>query len=365
MKSIDDGETPNPEPEIYTVTFETNGGSSIESQAVEEGNTVLKPADPTKEGYTFDGWYSDEALSTIYDFGTPVTEDITLYAKWDEVRATIYTVTFETNGGNMIEPQTVEEGNTATKPEDPEKEGYTFEGWYEDEELINVYDFETPVTANITLYAKWDEVNDTGIYTVSFETSGGSVISDQAVYAGDCVIQPQNPVKEGYVFAGWYSDQELTEEYDFTTPVEKDFTLYAAWNDADVVIDLKLDTEDKTECKRNISGSITSNLTIEKVYYEFKSENKNEESDISLSDDFTFNIDVLLEDGTNTLTVYVDTVDGSTTSKSVSMAFDEGSTVDYSKVDQIYDPDDPRIVTKQYQSSVFHNPGSGSEEWMP
>ena len=206
LKSIDDGETPNPEPEIYTVTFETNGGSSIESQAVEEGNTVLKPADPTKEGYTFDGWYSDEALSTIYDFGTPVTEDITLYAKWDEVRATIYTVTFETNGGNMIEPQTVEEGNTATKPEDPEKEGYTFEGWYEDEELINVYDFETPVTANITLYAKWDEVNDTGIYTVSFETSGGSVISDQAVYAGDCVIQPQNPVKEGYVFAGWYSD---------------------------------------------------------------------------------------------------------------------------------------------------------------
>lgn len=346
VEVIDDGETPNPEPEIYTVTFETNGGSSIESQAVEEGNTVLKPADPTKEGYTFDGWYSDEALSTIYDFGTPVTEDITLYAKWDEVRATIYTVTFETNGGNMIEPQTVEEGNTATKPEDPEKEGYTFEGWYEDEELINVYDFETPVTANITLYAKWDEVNDTGIYTVSFETSGGSVISDQAVYAGDCVIQPQNPVKEGYVFAGWYSDQELTEEYDFTTPVEKDFTLYAAWNDADVVIDLKLDTEDKTECKRNISGSITSNLTIEKVYYEFKSENKNEESDISLSDDFTFNIDVLLEDGTNTLTVYVDTVDGSTTSKSVSMAFDEGSTVDYSKVDQIYDPDDPRIVTK-------------------
>ena len=81
LKSIDDGETPNPEPEIYTVTFETNGGSSIESQAVEEGNTVLKPADPTKEGYTFDGWYSDEALSTIYDFGTPVTEDITLYAK--------------------------------------------------------------------------------------------------------------------------------------------------------------------------------------------------------------------------------------------------------------------------------------------
>ena len=74
-----------PQPPVtvtHTVTFQTNGGSAVEAQKIESGKAAKKPADPTREGYTFGGWYADEALKQAYDFGTPVTHDMTLWAKW-------------------------------------------------------------------------------------------------------------------------------------------------------------------------------------------------------------------------------------------------------------------------------------------
>lgn len=66
----------------YTVTYESNGGSTVPSQTVKYNETANKPADPTKSGYTFAGWYTEEKLTNKYDFATPVTGNITLYAKW-------------------------------------------------------------------------------------------------------------------------------------------------------------------------------------------------------------------------------------------------------------------------------------------
>lgn len=68
----------------FSVVFESNGGSEVAPQGVEPGGLVVEPQDPTKDGYTFAGWYSDETLTTEYDFSTPVTSDLTLYADWDE-----------------------------------------------------------------------------------------------------------------------------------------------------------------------------------------------------------------------------------------------------------------------------------------
>lgn len=78
---------PDPEPEIdtYSVTFNTNGGSNVDAQTVESGKCATKPADPTKSGYTFAGWYSDSALTKVFDFSTAITSNVTLYAKWTEV----------------------------------------------------------------------------------------------------------------------------------------------------------------------------------------------------------------------------------------------------------------------------------------
>ena len=144
--------------------------------------------------------------------------------------AVTYTVTFISNGGTEIEPQVVNSGDKASKPTDPTKADYTFAGWYSDAELVNEYNFDNPVTSNISIYAKWNEITPPAVtYTVTFISNGGTEIPSQIVNPGDTVIQPDDPTKENYYFAGWFSDSEFTEEYDFETPVMSDISLYAKW----------------------------------------------------------------------------------------------------------------------------------------
>ena len=71
----------------FTVTFDTNGGSEIESQQVNNGDTAKEPKDPTKDGFTFGGWYEDATFTAVFDFATPITADVKVYAKWTEVKA--------------------------------------------------------------------------------------------------------------------------------------------------------------------------------------------------------------------------------------------------------------------------------------
>jgi uncharacterized repeat protein (TIGR02543 family) len=137
----------------YTVSFNSNGGSAVPSQIVDSGGTANRPADPTRSLYTFDDWYSNTGLTTVYDFSTPVTGDITLYAKWNPVG---YTVSFNSNGGSAVPSQPVDSGGTATRPADPTRSGYAFDDWYSNTGLTTVYDFTTPVTSDITLHAKWN-----------------------------------------------------------------------------------------------------------------------------------------------------------------------------------------------------------------
>ena len=139
------------ESNCYTIVFETNGGTVINGQTIDENEKVTRPADPTKEGYTFSGWYLNDEL---YDFETLVTSNLTLTAKWDKDsnEPKQFTVTFNSDGGTVVESVTILEGNTVTKPSDPTKNGYQFAGWY----LNNVkFDFNTVITSDIELKAKW------------------------------------------------------------------------------------------------------------------------------------------------------------------------------------------------------------------
>ncbi len=139
----------------YTVTFNVDGGSEIKSQTVKEGAKAEKPAtNPTKEGYEFEGWFSDTAKTTAFDFNTVIKADTTIYAKW-KTAAGYFEVTFNTNGGSAIEKDSVKEGQKVTKPADPTKNYYKFVGWYSDKDLKTAFDFNTAIKAAITLYAKW------------------------------------------------------------------------------------------------------------------------------------------------------------------------------------------------------------------
>ena len=203
----------------YTVTYNSNGGSKVSSQTITEGSKISRPSDPTRRGYIFAGWLLN---GSPYDFNKAVTSNITLVAKWNEIKAK-YTVTFNSNGGSAIGNQTVTEGSKVSKPSDPTRKGYTFAGW-----LLNgsAYDFNKVVTGNITLIAKWNEdVKEK--YTVTFNSNGGSAVSSQTVTEGSKATKPKEPTKTGYNFAGWLLNGSA---YDFNKTVTGNITLVAKWN---------------------------------------------------------------------------------------------------------------------------------------
>ena len=143
----------NPVIEKFTVYFDSNGGSSVASQTVESGQTAKRPDTPTKDGYTFEGWYSDSALTSPFYFSSSITANTVLYAKWEEI--VFYTVIFNSNGGSDVVQETVESGKVASKPENPAKGGKTFVVWCTDEGLTMAYNFTSEVSGNLTLFAKW------------------------------------------------------------------------------------------------------------------------------------------------------------------------------------------------------------------
>ena len=206
----------------YTVSFDSNDGSSVAAQSVNYNTSASKPADPSMTGYTFAGWFTDKDCTTAYDFSSKVTGDITLYAKWN---INAYTVSFDSNGGSSVAAQSVAYNTTASKPADPSKTGYTFADWFTDKDCTKAYDFSSKVTGNITLYAKWN-INS---YKVSFESNGGSSVAAQSVTYNTAASKPTDPSKTGYNFAGWFTDQDCKTAYDFSSKVTGDITLYAKW----------------------------------------------------------------------------------------------------------------------------------------
>lgn len=144
-----------PKPETHTVTFDTGEGSPTPTQTVESGKTVTTPKDPTRQGYEFAGWTLD---GEPYDFGTPVTRDLTLKAMWektDEPATAIHTIRF-TTGNSPDTTITVKDGQTVPRPKDPTRDGWKFTGWYA-ADADTPYDFTRPVITDLTLTARWEK----------------------------------------------------------------------------------------------------------------------------------------------------------------------------------------------------------------
>ncbi len=158
----------------YTVTFDSNGGTAVADQTVDEGETAAEPTAPTQDGFAFTGWYSDELLTTDFDFSTAITADTPLYAGW----ATAYTVSFNSNGGDAVADQNIAEGATAAEPTAPTRDGYTFNGWYSNETLTDPFDFGTAITSAIPLYASWImNAEDTILITLTNKSDSTDVHS--------------------------------------------------------------------------------------------------------------------------------------------------------------------------------------------
>lgn len=203
-------------------TFDPDNGEPTVTKFIDNDKnskfTELVP-EPTKENYTFAGWYNGNEK---FDFTTVPTGDVTLTAKWT---ANDYYVSFVTEHGDPPTSQNVKYNGTANDPGKLSEDGYTFIGWYTDDTYDTEFDFTQPITGNTTVYAKWTAKD----YEVSFITEHGKTPTSQNVPYNKTATNPGELTAEGYTFIGWYTDHTCTTEFDFSTPITGDTKVYAKW----------------------------------------------------------------------------------------------------------------------------------------
>ncbi len=204
-------------------TFEPGNGEPTVTKFIDNDKsskfTKLVP-EPTKENYTFAGWYNGDEK---FDFTTVPTGDVTLTAKWT---AKDYEVRFITEHGNAPTSQNVKYNGTADDPGTLTEEGYTFDGWYTDDNYSKKFDFTKPIKSNTTVYAKWTAKD----YEVSFITEHGKAPASQNVPYNETADDPGKLSAEGYTFIGWYTDDiHYSTKFDFSTPITSNTTVYAKW----------------------------------------------------------------------------------------------------------------------------------------
>lgn len=177
-----------------------------------------------------------------------------------------YTITFDSDGGSVVEKQIVKRGEKVNKPTDPTRDGYIFIEW---DLGSSIYDFSAKVTRNLILKAVWKEQEGGKVtYVINFNTDGGNSVSNQIINKDGTITKPQDPVRDGYKFLGWYSNNVL---FDFNTPVTTNLELVAKWEKAKdnsttgtTTTTKKNDTTSSTTKKTTTKKNDTTNTTTTK-----------------------------------------------------------------------------------------------------
>ena len=227
----------------HTLTFETNGGSAINPITVRHGNAVARPADPTKDKYTFIGWYVDPEFTEEYDFATVLEADKTIYAKFELTSTPIgdIYVRYDVLHIKQLPDGTYDLANAEVEHLSAKKDTTVTA-------VIKDYRATHHVNVNRTLskltgtaiqpymgvdgkpvYTILTVYYDLDFHTLTFDTMGGSKIAPETVRHGLTVAKPKDPVNGGYIFDGWYTDKTFRHRYDFSTPLTEDITIYAKW----------------------------------------------------------------------------------------------------------------------------------------
>lgn len=227
----------------HTLTFETNGGSAINPVTVRHGNAVARPTDPTKDKYTFIGWYADPEFTEEYDFATVLEADKTIYAKFELTSTPIgdIYVRYDVLHIKQLPDGTYDLANAEVEHLSAKKDTTVTA-------VIKDYRATHHVNVNRTLskltgtaiqpymgvdgkpvYTILSVYYDLDFHTLTFDTMGGSKIAPETVRHGLTVAKPKDPVNGGYIFDGWYTDKTFRTPYNFATPLTQDTTIYAKW----------------------------------------------------------------------------------------------------------------------------------------
>lgn len=211
------------------VTFDAAGGTAEWTKGeVAKGAALGTLPTATREGYSFDGWYTAASGGTKVSSSTTVTADVTLYAQWTQ-NVTYYTVTFNANGGSCsTSSKQYASGSTLGTLQTATREGYSFDGWYTAVVDGTKVTASTMVTGNVTYYAHW--LQNVTYYTVTFNANGGSCSTSSKQYSsGSTLGTLPTATREGYSFDGWYTVAVGGTKLSDSTPVTADMTLYAQW----------------------------------------------------------------------------------------------------------------------------------------
>ena len=205
-------------PNMHTVTFDF--GALKKTKTVDDGKTIEMPKEePKKDKHEFIGWYYQDKL---YDFSTPIYEDITLTAKFEKTRIKI---NYDLNGGTGTIEVEIDKGDIPKVPKVPIRFGYIFTYWTIDNKK---YDFDTPLYEDTTIKANYEA---TVYVRVTFNTDGGNTIQSQMLVAGDTLKTLPTPEKVGYTFKYWSYQNAI---FDINTKIEKDITLIAVYEQIEV-----------------------------------------------------------------------------------------------------------------------------------
>ena len=227
----------------HTLTFETNGGSTIAPVTVRHGNAVARPADPTKDKYTFIGWYADPEFTEEYDFATVLEADKTIYAKFELTSTPIgdIYVRYDVLHIKQLPDGSYDLANAEVEHLSAKKDTTVTA-------VVKDYRATHHINVNSTLskltdtaiqpypgadgkpvYTILSVYYDLDFHTLTFDTMGGSRIDPVTVRHGNAVAKPKDPVNGGYIFDGWYTDKTYRTPYNFATPLTQDTTIYAKW----------------------------------------------------------------------------------------------------------------------------------------
>ena len=261
---------------LFNVMYVANGGEFFTGETFQQGVTdseglMRQPVAPTREGYTFDGWYwhadysnytEEQKEADRVDFSKPLDRNGVMYAQWTkDAEQNEIDVLYVANGGQFATGETFQQGMTDSEgfmrqPAAPTRKGYTFAGWYwvssldgltDEQKDLNKVDFEQSVAGkdHVTMFAQWTkDAEQENLFNVMYVANGGEFFTGETFQQGvtdseGLMRQPVAPTREGYTFDGWYwhadlsqytAEQKALDKVDFTAPIDRDATMYAQWS---------------------------------------------------------------------------------------------------------------------------------------
>ena len=256
------------------VLYAANGGQFVDGNETMQGvadadGKLRQPPTPTRDGYTFAGWYwhadysgytDEQKAADKVDFSQPVQSDVNIYAQWTKnADQNEIDVLYAANGGQFATGETFQQGLTDSdgmmrQPAEPTRDGYTFAGWYwvsdlsgltDEQKDLNKVDFSQSVAGkeHVTVFAQWTKNQEQNDHAVMYVANGGQFATGETFQQGvtdsdGMMRQPAAPTREGYTFDGWYwhadysgytDEQKAADKVDFSQPVQSDVNIYAQW----------------------------------------------------------------------------------------------------------------------------------------